>query len=72
MNGAPPVYSVRPDSSAALSFLALMLASARPGPAVRYQQPARGWLDAYHVRRCGCGGAGMPGARCYHCGQVVP
>ena len=72
MIGPPPVLSMRGDTEKATAFLRLMLSTVKPEPAMRYQEPARGWRDAYRLRSCPCGGCAAPGARCVRCGQVVP
>jgi hypothetical protein len=58
----------RPTAEAE-AFLRLLAAQARPGPAMRPEPPARGWLEAYRLVRCAsCGAAVRTGTRCRQCG----
>ena len=69
MNGIPPVLSLRPDTREAEAFIRMMLASVTPGPAMRPERPASGWLDAYRCTRCAaCGSGVVIGSRCRQCG----
>ena len=70
MNGPGPApwvpMPVAPMSAEARRFLEMLLASARL-PAAALEPPAQSWMQAYRVRRCGCGTAVAAESRCRSC-----